>query len=260
MCSRIRSSGIPRSAWLSAVHVLLGPAAALGRIAAAVVGQDLDQPRVVHLQQETGLDDREVLRPHGFGHRGQVILLGGVVLVAAEPAGAGGRQEGLGHPAGHLGIGQRGAQVGDVGGQRGLAGVADRAGADHHPHRRHRRGVLRHVGVVVLGEVVDLLLPGRRQQRLALHLVEAGQPLLDVGEEGDLALLAVGDHVQARHRLAAHHVQHRVADHGLEGGRVIGPAVLLLPHHLKQAGRAGQAADVRSQDALRAALHESSGG
>ena len=77
------------------VHVLLRPAAAVGRVAAAVVGQDLDQPRVVHLQQEARLDDGQVLLPHGLGHRGQVVLLGGVVVVAAEAAGTGRRQERL---------------------------------------------------------------------------------------------------------------------------------------------------------------------
>src|SRR2546429_5907687 len=46
------------------------PAAAVGRVAAAVVGQDLNQPWVVHLQQEARFDeDRKSTRlnsSHGY--------------------------------------------------------------------------------------------------------------------------------------------------------------------------------------------------
>ncbi len=102
------------------LDVLPRPAAALGLVAAAVVGEDLDQPRVVHLQQEARLDDGQVLLAHGLGHRGQVVLLGGVVVVAAEAAGAGGGEEGLDRARS---LGQRGAEVGDVGLDRVQADV-----------------------------------------------------------------------------------------------------------------------------------------
>ena len=69
----------------------------------------------------------------------------------------------------------------------GVAGVGDRSGAHHRRHRADLFLVLPQVVGVVLGERVDLHLPGRRHQPLAGGAVEPGQPVLDVGQEADLA-------------------------------------------------------------------------
>ena len=86
-------------------------------------------PGIVHLQQETGIDDRAVLGPQGFGERDDEIFVALVVLVL--PVGnrarrCGDRQEGL-VDAGRL---RRGLQVVDVALQFEEAVVRDRADAD----------------------------------------------------------------------------------------------------------------------------------
>ena len=116
-------------------------------------------------------------------------------------------------------------------------------------------GVLLEVLGVVLGEVVDLLLPRRRHARVAHVDLEPAEAVLHVAEEADLAHLAVGHDVDARLDLMAHPVGHRLGDLAVEQLGVVGTAVLPLLQRVEELGRPGQAADVGGEDAIGAALH-----
>jgi hypothetical protein len=84
---------------------------------------------------------------------------------------------------------------------------------------------------------------------------EAREPLIDVGEEARLALLAVADHVHADLVLAAHNLSDLRGDAPGEGLLVVGLACLLGRQHLEEVVGAGEAAAVGGQDALGTQLH-----
>jgi hypothetical protein len=108
--------------------------------------------------------------------------------------------------------------------------------------------------LVVLGEALDLG-PEARERIAARARLEPAQPLAYVGEEPCLGLLAVGDDVQPGGALPRDHVRDgqafRLGPFGLidrlPGGR--------RPHQVEQRGRPGQAANVRGENAIGAALH-----
>ena len=87
------------------------------------IAEHVDEPRIVDLQDEAGLDDAEVLLAHRLGDGVEVLLVVLVVVVLAEPAGAGGGHEDVGdiEPL------ARRLEVLDVDLQQLLAGVRDRA-------------------------------------------------------------------------------------------------------------------------------------
>ena len=215
------------------------------------IAQHVDQERIVDLEDEPGVDDGQVLLPHRLGYGREVLLVAGVVLVAPEAARPGGWDERLGHVERLDGC----PEVVDVGLQQLLADVADRATTDDAAKRGDGRRVLLEVLRVVLGEVVDLLLPRRRHPR-RLHVgLEAAEAVLDVAEEADLAHLPVGHDVDAVLDLLAHPVGHGVPHLTVEELGVVRPTVLPLLHRVEQLGRPGQAAGMRRQDAFGAALH-----
>ena len=132
MCRRTRSGGMPRSAWLMSSTC----AAAAARRSAGgdrrVLHEQLDEPRVVDLEDQPGVDDGQVLLAQRLGHRGHVLVLGGVVLVEPEAHRARGGQERLGDVV--LGDGR--LETRDVALDGLLPAVAHRSGADHEVGRR----------------------------------------------------------------------------------------------------------------------------
>src|SRR5262249_2359160 len=94
------------------------------------------------------------------------------------------------------------------------------------------------------------LLPGGR--RLGREAVEA---LDDVGEEGRLALLAVGDDIDAGLGLPAHDVRDRAANELREGLAVVRLAAVLRAKESDEVVGSREAPDVRGQDPVRAPLH-----
>jgi len=108
---------------------------------------------------------------------------------------------------------------------------------------------------VVVREHLQLQLPGGCHPRLPRLGVEPGEVLDHVGDEVDLALLAVGHHVQPRVGLPANHVRNRRPHLPLERVPVVGAAVLLLDHRLQQVLRPGQASHVGGEDPIGASLH-----
>ena len=162
------------------------------------------QARVVDLEHEASVDDRPVLLVERVG-QGLLVLLVSPVEAVGQRGEDVGRRDGR-HE--HLFVGpalHRDSEILDVGLHRGLAPVGDRPRADIDaelagvaaPPEPFRDAI---GPCVVVGEVEVLaargtgaaFLPGRR--RLAL---EAGEALHDVTEEARLALLAVGDDVEA---------------------------------------------------------------
>src|SRR6185295_16861304 len=80
--------------------------------------------------------------------------------------------------------------------------------------------------------------------------------LEDVAVEARLALLAIGDDVDAGRALLFHDVRYRLARELVEGGFVVGlPQVLRLQQGYEGI-RAREAPDVGGEDAFGAALHE----
>ena len=217
------------------------------------IAEHVDEERVVDLQHEPGGDDRQVLLAHRLGDRGEVLLVRAVVLVAPEPTRSGRRHEHVGDVV----AGDRRLEVVDVGLQQLLTDVADRALADDPAQRGDRRRVLLEVVGVVLGEVVDLLLPRRGHAHVVDVGLEAAEAVLDVAEEADLAHLAVRDDVDAVLDLLTHPIGDRLGDLAVEQLGVVGPAVLPLLQRVEQLVGTGQAADVGGEDAIGAALHES---
>src|SRR5438067_853738 len=71
---------VPRG-MVGGLDVARGRLAPLGRAKRRVLAVVVGQPGVVDLEDEAGLDDRLVLRPHGLGHGEAVLLVGAVVLV-----------------------------------------------------------------------------------------------------------------------------------------------------------------------------------
>ena len=217
------------------------------------IAEHVDEERVVDLQHEPGSDDRQVLLAHRLGHRGEVLLVRAVVLVAAEPTRARGRHEHVGD----IVVGDRRPEVVDVDLQQLLTDVADRALADDPPQRCDRRRVLLEVVGVVLGEVVDLLLPRRGHAHVVEVGLEPAEAVLDVAEEADLAHLPVRDDVDAVLDLSTHPIGDCLGDLAVEQFGVVGPAVLPFLERVEQLVGTGQAADVGGEDPIGAALHES---
>jgi hypothetical protein len=100
------------------------------------------------------------------------------------------------------------------------------------------------------GEV--LAVAARRQDAGAVELhharLEPGHALVQVGDPGGLAHLAVVDDVDAGLGLAAHLVGDRLLQRALIGVLVVGLAAVLELEELEQLGRPDQAAGVRSED------------
>ena len=215
--------------------------AVLPRVAG--VGEVLDQPRVVDLEDEPGLDDRQVLLAHRLGDGLEVLGVAAVVLVLAEAARARRRHEDVDDGVAVRGDGgDGGLEVGDVDLEQVVTDVAHRAAGDDAAQRGNGCGVLAHVVGVVLRELVDLDLPRRRRAAAALLDLEPAEAVLHVADEADLAHLTVGDDVDAVLDLLAHAVGHGVADLLVEQRLVVRPAVLLLLHRVEQLCRAGEAA------------------
>ena len=213
-----------------------------------VLGQ---QARVVDLQQEAGVDDREVLLAHRLADRVQELLLRvveGVLLPAFDVRRRDRRHEDL------LGARARRRlpEVGDVGGDRVVPGVGDRAGRAH--VHRERRAAL-HGGLVELGEVARLPRLAPRVAGAVGDRLEAAETVVDVGEEARLADLAVVDDVDPPVALQPDDLGHGLADAGAERLLVDRPALLLLQERREQVARPGQAADVRRQHPCRAPMH-----
>ncbi len=243
---------MPRSAWFSASTWMLAERWRFS-IDSAGIAEHVDQPRIVDLQDESGLDDAEVLLAHRLGDGVEVLLVVLVVLVLPEAAGAAGGHEDVGdiEPfACRL-------EVLDVDLQQLLPGVRDGALGDDPAQRADGRRVLLEVLGVVLGEHVELGLPRRRQLRRRRVDLEAAEAILDVAEEADLAHLAVGDDVDARLDLLLDAILDRSGDLAVERFGVVRAVVLALLHDVEQRMRPGQAADVRRENAVRALLHGS---
>ena len=217
------------------------------------IAQHVDEERVVDLQHESGVHDRQVLLAHRLGDRGEVLLVSAVVLVATEPARSRRRHE---HVCDVV-LRRRSLEVVDVGLQQLLADVADRAVADDPAQRGDRGRVLLEVVGVVLREVVDLLLPRRRHPHVVDVGFESAEPVLHVPEEADLAHLPVGDDVDAVLHLQPHPIGHCLGDLTVEQVGVVGPPVLPLLHRVEQLVGTGEAADMGREDAIDAALHGS---
>jgi hypothetical protein len=84
VCSR---DAIARDAAQAAVD-RVDVAARVGQLLlGGAVAEHVGEERVVDLQREAGVDDRRVLLVHRVGDGGQVLGLGGIVLVAAHAAG-----------------------------------------------------------------------------------------------------------------------------------------------------------------------------
>ncbi len=98
------------------------------------IRQGVDQPRVVDLQHEAGVDDAEVLLAHRLGDGAEVFLVAVVVRVATEPARARRRHEHLGDVEALDGC----LEVGDVLLQQLVTDVGDRALADDPAQRCDR--------------------------------------------------------------------------------------------------------------------------
>src|SRR5262249_55530694 len=104
--------------------------------------------------------------------------------------------------------------------------------------------------ILAAGRTGVTLLPGRRGPAL-----EAGEALDDVAEEACLALLGVGDHVDAGRGLLANGVGPRLADEPVVRRAVVRlPAVLRAKDRDESVGP-GEAPDVGRQDSVSAPLH-----
>src|SRR5262249_9640316 len=113
---------------------------------------------------------------------------------------------------------------------------------------------------VVVGERLILAPHGPRVALLAgarRPPLEAVEPLDDVAEEARLALLAVGDDVDARLDLLAHRLRHGRARETAELGGVVRLRALLVPQERDEGLGPREAADVRGQDPMRAPFHGS---
>jgi hypothetical protein len=251
----IRSSGSPRRAWL----------AARGHRVRLV-----HQHGVIDLEERARLDDRAVLLMEHVGERVDELLVGLVVLVD-QPVGGRGRdhrQERLGYlPAV---AGQGGREVGQVAVDRGAV-VAHRPGA--RPDRSaapggrgqaaaagclrldaHGRVVLERVDLRVgAGEVLPVP-AGRqdgRERPVQLPRLQPGRPLVQVGDPGRLAHLAVVDDVDARLDLPAHDVVNGIGQRRLVLGAVCrGRAVVGRRQEGEQFRRSNQASRMRDRDSL----------
>ena len=151
-----------------------------------------DEPRIVDLQQEAGVDDRLVFLAHRVGDGEDVFLLRLVVGVLLPVLDVG-RRDRRHEDFFDLHAVERRLEIVDVALQMRVALVGDRPGADH-------VGVAR--GDVRLGVEFrkrQALARGRpliARAGLGVDLV-AAEPLVDVADEARLAVFAVVDDVDA---------------------------------------------------------------
>ncbi len=116
---------------------------------------------------------------------------------------------------------------------------------------------------VVIGESPIVAAGGPQVPFLPLRCrlaLEAGEAFDDVTEEARLALLPIGDDVDARLRLLADDVGHRLLDQPSIGLAVVRLPPILRPKNGNEGIGSGEAADVRRQDPVRASLHRLSSG
>ncbi len=238
----------------------------------------LRDARVVKLEYQPGVHDRPVLLAHRVRARVQELLVAGIELVA-DPGAASRRDrrhEALLDP----GRGQRGLEVGDVGGHRLLAGVGQRSAADREQAgRRADRGARRRVAVG-LGEAHPVPPVAERRQRdlprlgraaaavgqRGLHQFEAAQPMEGVRPPGavvhllahGLAVFAVVRHVDAGVPLPPHQAGHCRPQPARERRLVHRSAGQPGPVELDQVVGPRQAPRVRGQDPVIASSHRRS--
>ena len=220
------------------LHAHLGPPAALGHGRARVHDVVGHEARIVDLHQEPGVDDRLVLLPHGVGDREQVFLVGlvvGVVLPSLDVRGRDGGDELFLHAD----AAERGLEVVDVRLHLRLPAISDGAGAGEAP--RPRVGRLADGGSVELRER-DILLRSRPRQRFGHNLV--------VADEEDCR----ENRLLTRMSLTKQEIGSRAARDPVIAA-VVGTPVGQGAHHLQQVGRPRQAARVRREDPLAAAVH-----
>ena len=100
------------------------------------------------------------------------------------------------------------------------------------------------------GEVGQVLV-----DKTVARAAKPAQTVFDVGGIAGLAHLAVVDQINPCLGLQAHHLSHRLANARLQSLRLHGHAAFFGKHHLDQVIGPGQAAGVRGQKSVCAALH-----
>ena len=205
-------------------------AVVLGRRLGIDLVEVLGDRRIVDLQHQAGVDDRLVFLAHGVGAGEDELVVALVVLVADARAA---RRPDRGHEAfADAAGGKRRLEVGDVGGDGLVAGVADRPDAER-PVVGARPGRDAGLGIAVgRGEALAVAPVGEarqhgvaRRRALGRHVVETETLHLEVGQPRErvappgavvdlvahrLAVLAVARHRDAGGDLAAHDVGHRL--------------------------------------------------
>ncbi len=236
----------------------------------------LGDRRIVDLQDETSLDDRLVLLAHRLGTGEDEFLVALVVLVADARGAA---RPDRGHESlGDIVGGKGRLEVGDVGSDGGVAGVAERRHADR-PVGGARPGGDAGIAIAIgLGKaqpvapvaearqhhVAGARSPHRKIIEAEPGHLEPAQPregiappgaVVDLGAHR-LAVLAVARHGDAGGHLAAHDVAHGRRERFLER-RLVDLASLALMVGLDKVVRPRQAAGVAGEDAIAAASHVS---
>ena len=207
----------------------------------------------VELQQKPGVDDRLVFLAQGRAEIVEIGLLGRVMLVFHRPgddAGRGCGHERLDEPG--PGVGERGAEIGDLGLDRVAAEIAHRADRLWRAHVADRRA---------RGE---LLLHDPPKHRVAQRVgagaalprpAKTAHPVADVQEKALALLLAVVADIDARFGLFLDDPAQRRFSQAIEFGgvdRFAARAANVQPGQLRWAR---QAAGVGRQDPLFAAAH-----
>src|SRR5215510_12232571 len=85
--------------------------------------------------------------------------------------------------------------------------------------------------------------------------LEAVEAIVDIPKEAFLALLTIGDNIDAGFDLFADHVGHGLAHQSGEGLRIVGLTAFLQAQQWNEGIGPCQAANVRGQDAVRTTLH-----
>jgi hypothetical protein len=237
-----------RSAWLS-LDADFRPFAAVGDARLGMDDVIGDEPRIVDLQQKTGVDDRPVFLAHGVGD-GEDVFLRRLVVDVPLPVLDVGRGNRRHERLCGFHVAERGFEIVDVALELGVALIGDRPGADH---------------VGVARSDMGLRIKFRKRQPLAragpliaraghgVDLVTA-EPFVDVADEARLAEFAVVDHVDAEFGLLAHDV----GDGGAQprgGCRRIESLGAVALHQREQIGRPRQAAGVGRKNSVAAAFH-----
>ena len=165
----------------------------LAEILEAEIGM-LDVPAhgeigAIELQDQPGIDDRLVFRPHRLGDRFEIRLGAWIVIVAEEQrdeAGRSGAQKSLCRRV----FLQRGFKIGDIGRDRAAIGNGDRPVAGRRLAACAAR--IAEDAPCQLGKFDQILI-----DEAVAGAAEAGQPVLDVGGIGRLAHLAVIDDIDS---------------------------------------------------------------